>query len=368
MKTAKQKAKSNPDQPHTNSAITPPEQNEHGLPEGWRWVKLGEVCNFIGGGTPSKKESKYWNGNVSWASVKDIKGDYLNSTEDRITNLGLKESASNIAEPGELILITRILPGRSIITNIRTAINQDLKVVKPKFQASPKFLHYYFKAFERELIKKSSGTTVLGITLNNLNEIEIPLLDIATQDKLVSKIEELLSELDKGKQQLKVYRQAVLKWAFEGKLSESMSESEFSGLQNDQKMSESELAKLMNEQNGKPSESNSVKSSHSVNSASDNLPKGWKWVKVKEVAETVGGYAFKSGDFIKEGKFQVLRMGNVRPGVLRYDESPVFINDIEEAVLTKSMLKVNDVIIIQTGTRKKRDYGFTGVCKVNCVS
>src|SRR5690606_18818564 len=104
------------------------------LPSGWRRVKLGDVCNFVGGGTPSKKEPKYWNGGLNWASVKDVKGDFLNSTEDKITELGLENSASNVAEPNDLILVTRISPGKSTITNIRTAVNQDLKIVRPKFR------------------------------------------------------------------------------------------------------------------------------------------------------------------------------------------------------------------------------------------
>lgn len=87
--------------------------NINKLPKDWEWVKLGEVCSFIGGGTPSKKESSYWNGNIFWASVKDIKGDYLNSTGDTITEIGLKNSASNIAEPNDVILITYLLEKRS---------------------------------------------------------------------------------------------------------------------------------------------------------------------------------------------------------------------------------------------------------------
>lgn len=193
------------------------------LPKGWRYKKLGEMFNFIGGGTPSKNELDYWNGNINWASVKDIKGEFLNSTKDFITDNGLKNSASNIAEKGDVILITRIIPGRSIITNIRTAINQDLKIVKPKFQTTSKFIYYFFSSIENNFIDKSSGTTVLGITLNVLNELEIPDLSIQEQHLIVSKIEELFSELDKGienlklaQQQLKTYRQSVLKWAFEG--------------------------------------------------------------------------------------------------------------------------------------------------------
>ncbi len=192
---------------------------------GWKYKRLGDMFDFVGGGTPSKNQTDYWNGDILWASVKDIKGEFLNNTQDSITDKGLKNSAANIAEIGDVILITRISPGKSIITNVRTSINQDLKIAKPKFNTTSKFIHYFFNSIERDCINKSSGTTVLGITLNNLNELLIPDLSFEEQQAIVAKIEELLSELDNGKQQLltaqqqlKVYRQSLLKWAFEGKL------------------------------------------------------------------------------------------------------------------------------------------------------
>jgi restriction endonuclease S subunit len=203
------------------------------LPEGWQWVKLGEVVDFVGGGTPSKSEPKYWNGDLHWCSVKDIKGNYLHSTEDTITEAGLSNSAANVAAVGELILVTRITPGKCVITNISTAVNQDLKIVRPRVNISIPFLKYYFDAFAKEIIQKSSGTTVLGITLNNLKEIAFPLVDYDIQNLIVKKIEELSSELDKGveslllaQQQLATYRQAVLKWAFEGRLTNDLKDGE----------------------------------------------------------------------------------------------------------------------------------------------
>jgi type I restriction enzyme S subunit len=80
---------------------------------------------------------------------------------------------------------------------------------------------------------------------------------------------------------------------------------------------------------------------------------------IKELAEVVGGYSFKSKDFKKEGEYQVLRMGNVRPGIVRENENPVFIDNLDEKVLSRALLQLNDVIITQTGTKQKRDYGFT---------
>jgi type I restriction enzyme S subunit len=186
---------------------------------------VGKLFDFIGGGTPSKKEFSYWDGSINWASVKDVKGDFLNQTRDKITEKGLKYSASNLAHPGEIILITRISPGKVIISNIATAINQDLKIVKPKFKFSSKYVYYLFKSIEWDCLKLSSGTTVLGINLTSLKAIEIPDVDIELQNKIVSEIESRLSVCDKieetikvSLQQTKALRHSILQKAFEGKL------------------------------------------------------------------------------------------------------------------------------------------------------
>lgn len=193
--------------------------------EGKKMLPIGNLFDFIGGGTPSKQNSDYWVGNIPWASVKDIKGEYLNDTIDRISDDGLKNSSANIANKGEVILITRISPGKAIITNIKTAINQDLKVVKPKFETTSKFIFYVFQAIERECIKKSNGTTVLGINLTSLKEIEVPNLNIKEQNQIVQEIESRLSVADKMEesitqslQQAEALRQSILKKAFKGKL------------------------------------------------------------------------------------------------------------------------------------------------------
>ncbi len=188
-------------------------------------TNVGELFNFVGGGTPSKKEPTFWNGNIPWASVKDVKGDYLEKTQDTISGEGLKNSASNVANPSDVILITRISPGKVIITNIKTAVNQDLKIVKPKFKTSTKYIYYLFKSIERECINLSSGTTVLGINLTNLKEITVPKIDLEDQQKIVQEIESRLSVCDKMEetindslQQAEALRQSILKRAFEGKL------------------------------------------------------------------------------------------------------------------------------------------------------
>src|SRR5690606_36466238 len=128
-------------------------------------------------------------------------------------------------KPNDVILITRISPGKTIITKIETAINQDLKIVKPKFETTPKFIFYVFKSIEWECVKKSSGTTVLGINLTNLKEIKVPKISIEEQRFIFSELESKLTVCDKieetisqSLQQTETLRQSILKKAFEGKL------------------------------------------------------------------------------------------------------------------------------------------------------
>ena len=156
----------------------------------WEEKKLGDVCSYIGGGTPSKKVKEYWNGNINWASVKDITGKYLYETQDKISQLGADSSATNICEPDSLLLITRMSPGKTVITKCITAINQDLKIVKSDINVE--FLHLLFQSIQTKIDEKTSGTTVKGISIEGLNQIDIRLPCKAEQQKIA----DCLSSLD----------------------------------------------------------------------------------------------------------------------------------------------------------------------------
>jgi type I restriction enzyme, S subunit len=283
------------------------------LPEGWEWKKLGEILNFTGGGTPDKSNKSFWNGAIPWASVKDIKEKYLTRTQDFISEHGLNSSSSQLALPGELILITRISPGKTSISKIKAAINQDLKIVKPKIQVDTLFTHYLFETIEKEIIKKSSGTTVLGIRLEILKDIDIPLPPLPVQHAIVTKIEEIFSELDHGveqlktaRAQLKVYRQAVLKWAFEGRLT---NEGVLDG----------------------------------------ELPDGWKWVKTGEVINTINNGYTPTKEFLSEGSGEIpfIKVYNLNfDGTLNFKKNPTYIpTAVHQKDLKRSVCYPGDVLI-----------------------
>lgn len=205
------------------AALVPESEQPYKVPGNWTWVKVGDLCTFIGGGTPDKTNPLYWNGNISWASVKDIKGSYLYSTIDKISQLGLESSSSNLCEAGDLLLVTRIEPAKTIVSKIVTAINQDLKIVKSEL--SSLFLYHYFCAFQHEFEKKASGSTVKGITLPNIQNTPFPLPPLPEQQRIVNRIESLFAKLDEAKQKaqdaldsFEPRKAAILHSAFTGEL------------------------------------------------------------------------------------------------------------------------------------------------------
>ncbi len=135
------------------------------------------------------------------------------------------DAPKKIAEKGDILLSVRAPVGATNIANQKCAIGRGLVAIS--YQYCNKYLFYYLRYSERKLQKLGTGTTFKAISKSDIEEHHFPLPPLPEQRAIVARIEELFSRLDKGvetlqkvKEQLKVYRQAVLKWAFEGKLTE----------------------------------------------------------------------------------------------------------------------------------------------------
>jgi type I restriction enzyme S subunit len=85
-----------------------------------------------------------------------------------------------------------------------------------------------------------------------------------------------------------------------------------------------------------------------------SLPPGWLWVSLEEIASHKSGVAFKSNDFMSNG-VQVIRLGNVYKGQLDLSREPVYLP--KQLLSDNFVLKPGDIVVSQTGTRNKRDYG-----------
>lgn len=194
--------------------------------DNWDAFYIGDLFEFIGGGTPSKKQKQLWGGNICWATVKDINAKYLNDTKDKITKEGVSESSTKMAKKGDILLVTRISPGRISISNIATAINQDLKIVRPKDKRfTPDFMYYLFNAYYKEIISLSSGTTVKGINLSQLNSLQVFVPSFEKCDEIAQELDRIYSftanmskEIENSLKQIALQRHSILKKAYEGGL------------------------------------------------------------------------------------------------------------------------------------------------------
>lgn len=163
------------------------------LPVAWKWIRLGDFAlSIISGGTPSKNNSEFWNGDIPWASVKDLNGEkFIGSTEDYITKSGL-EAGSKLANIGDLLICTRMGLGKIAIAAVDVAINQDLKALK----LSPLIDIDYFINFYSTLKIVGSGMTVAGIKQDELLGYCIPTPPLAEQHRIVAKVDELMALCD----------------------------------------------------------------------------------------------------------------------------------------------------------------------------
>ncbi len=134
-------------------------------------------------------------------------------------------SPKKIAQKGDILLSVRAPVGPTNIANTKCCIGRGLASIRPVDGIDNKFILHFFRSVERYLAKIGTGTTFNAITGDKLKGFQISLPPLPEQHRIVGKIEELFTKLDKGieslkqaQAQLKRYRQSVLKAAVEGRL------------------------------------------------------------------------------------------------------------------------------------------------------
>jgi type I restriction enzyme S subunit len=203
----------------------------------WDELKLGDVLEkIVGGGTPSKAEPSYWGGSIPWASVKDMAdGVYrVVSTIDHITELGLKNSASNLIPKGTVIISTRMGLGRCFRAEMDIAINQDLKALFPDGRTIPEFLIWLMVYLSPNIVSMGTGTTVKGIRLEQLQDLDVKLPPLSTQRKIASILSAYDDLIENNTRRIKIleemaqalYREWFVKFRFPGHERVKMVESE----------------------------------------------------------------------------------------------------------------------------------------------
>ena len=189
----------------------------------WTIKKMPQVVKWASGGTPKATVKEYYeNGNIPWLIIGDLNDGVVLSSENHITKKGLENSSAKMISVGTLLVAMYGSIGKLGITGIECCTNQAIAFAKELYGVTTKFMYYQMKYLKPKLISMGKGGTQKNISQTVLNTLDVIVPPIDEQQRIVDKIEELFSKLDKGveelnkiKDQLKIYRQAVLKAAFD---------------------------------------------------------------------------------------------------------------------------------------------------------
>ena len=256
------------------------------LPPHWQIKRLGDVCKIYSGyGLPKnlqgQNDGKYPFYKVGDRSRNVQKGHvYLNFCENYINeeivdSLRMKLFPVNtvvFAKIGEALKLNR----RAIMKEKGVVDNNAIGIKAREGFCEDKYLYYFMNTVKLE--DYSRATTVPSVRKTDIEEIQIPIPPLPEQEQIVAKIEELFSELDAGveniktaQEQLKVYRQSLLKWAFEGKLTnEDVKDGE--------------------------------------------LPKGWRKEKLKNLTSILGDGLHGTPNYFENGEYYFINGNNLLSG------------------------------------------------------
>ncbi|MBQ0089399.1 MAG: restriction endonuclease subunit S [Prevotellaceae bacterium] len=132
------------------------------IPEGWRVGQLSEICEIVGGGTPSKAKAEYYTENgIHWLTPKDLSiscKKFTSRGQDDITELGYKNSSARLMPKGTVLFSSRAPIGYITIALNPICTNQGFKSAIPEIAGSA-FLYYYLKFNTDNIENLSSGST-----------------------------------------------------------------------------------------------------------------------------------------------------------------------------------------------------------------
>ncbi len=310
--------------------------NLTGLPEGWSFCKINNIGEILTGNTPSKDVIEYWNTN----DIPFVKPpDFEISKQITFTKEYITIKAKSIARllPINSILVTCIGKiGKVAINNIEVAFNQQINAIIPNNKIiNYKYLFHLMQSNEinEKLNDNSSATTLSILNKTRFSEISINIPPINEQKRIVTKIDEVLSQVNEIKEKLQhskklvdSFKKSVLTKAFKGELVPT--EAELARREGRDYETASQLLAKINQSDAKTKNKSNIPPTDTE--PSPDLPEGW-------IISTFG-----------DNSFFVLNPKKSEINTLSDDEEITFVpmpsvSDIKGCILNPSKIKLGEV-------------------------
>ncbi|EDS6438553.1 restriction endonuclease subunit S [Salmonella enterica subsp. VII serovar 1,40:g,z51:--] len=191
------------------------EEKPFELPDGWEWVRLGEIGEIKGGGTPSKNNSEFWEGDIPWVSPKDMKVDYISKSELTISQEAVQNSSVTLISEGSLLFVVRgMILAHTFpvaIAKKEVTINQDMKAISTDLYHTD-FLIKMMQACSTRVLslvdRSSHGTCKL--VSDKLFNLVLPIPPLKEQLRISSEVHGFISHCEKLKKNIKETQQTQL--------------------------------------------------------------------------------------------------------------------------------------------------------------
>ncbi|EAQ6497429.1 restriction endonuclease subunit S [Salmonella enterica] len=184
-------------------------------PNHWEWVRFGEIGEIKGGGTPSKNNSAFWEGDIPWVSPKDMKVDYISKSELSISQDAVQNSSVTLISEESLLFVVRgMILAHTFpvaIAKKEVTINQDMKAISTDLY-HPDFLIKMMKACSirvLSLVDRSSHGTCKLVS-DKLFSLVLPLPPLKEQLRISSEVDSFINNCENLKQIIKETQQTQL--------------------------------------------------------------------------------------------------------------------------------------------------------------
>lgn len=290
----------------------------------WSVIHLHQICHKITDGTHFTPQ--YRDSGIPFISVKDIYNDAVHFSQCKYIDLEEHQELYKRCNPehDDLLITKSGTIGRMAIVpkNPEFSLFVSVALIKPiKHYLTTKFLKYCLENYLNSISidQDIKGGLLKNFHLEDMRLTEVPLVSLTEQNRIVSKIDELFSSLDKGIEsldtalkELKIYRQAVLKYAFEGRLTNK--------------------------------------------SLSNELPVGWVWTKLGNVADKISNKVIPSE--LPGAKF--IGMDCISPNTIK----PSFMYEFKEFKSAGNVFEKGNVLYGRMRPYLNKVYKaeFDGVC------
>ncbi len=151
-------------------------------------VALAECCEVVGGGTPRTSDPGSWDGEIAWATPKDVSElaeRYIGATARNITSEGLRRSGARVLPPGSVLLSSRAPIGLVAINTVPMATNQGFKSLIPDTaRADARYLAHWLGANTARLQGLGNGATFKEVSKSIVSKVKVPLPPLAEQRRV----------------------------------------------------------------------------------------------------------------------------------------------------------------------------------------